>query len=64
MLYLYSRTWNVDNEYSGGMKTWEIVALIVNIVWWLGTAVLAFFAVRGWVKVVRAKKNDSTTQNV
>lgn len=52
ILYTYSRSWNVQTGMvaPSGMQPWEIVALIVNIVWWAGTATLAFFAVRQWLK--------------
>ena len=62
ILYTYSRSWNVRNGLgaAGGMQPWQAVALAVNIVWWLGTAVLAFFAVRGWIKVIRDKKQMRT----
>lgn len=66
ILYTYSRSWNVQTgmNVSSGMQPWEIIALIVNIVWWIGTAVLAFVAVRGWLRLRKnGDKNDKNTSS-
>lgn len=59
ILYSYSRSGLAVADFSSdGMETWQIISIVINIVWWGITAALAVLCVMKWVKYVRSKEKQ------
>ncbi len=60
ILYSYSRSGLASAGFaSEGMETWQIVGIVLNVVWWCATAALIVLCVFAWIKFVKNNNNNS-----
>lgn len=65
ILYSYSRSGLADAGFeSGGMETWEIVGIVINVVWWAATVALGALCALAWIKYIKVSKTEQATETV